>query len=59
MNQHIAEKSKLCFSITTPNFCSRKGIYQMRMFVYKIVNISKGEATTHATFHDFWIQVSR
>jgi hypothetical protein len=47
------------FSITMPNFCSRKGIYQMRIFVYKIVKVSKCEAITHTTLHDFWTQFSR
>jgi hypothetical protein len=46
-------KIKTFFSITMPNFCSRKGIYQMRIFVYKIVKISKVEAITHTTLHDF------
>jgi len=53
MTQHTAEKSKLSTLITMSNFCSRKRIYQTRIFVYKIVKISKVEALTHATFHDF------
>jgi uncharacterized protein (DUF433 family) len=59
MPQHIAEKSKLYSLITMPNVCGGKGIYQTRIIVYKIVNISKIEAITHATLHDFCPQVSR
>jgi hypothetical protein len=53
MTQNIAEKSKLSTLIRMSNFYSRKGIYQTKIFVYKTVKISKVEAITHATFHDF------
>jgi hypothetical protein len=47
VTRHIGEKSKLCFLITMHSFSIRKGMYQMRIFVYKIVKISKH--TPHCT----------